>query len=166
MKTLENAKRTVHRTMGRIIAAATFGAIAIAAAPVQAAEQAVGISDALYRTGESQVSRQNEPRLVEAEFSVGINLGHGFGHGGYYGHQKKYYGHQNNNYGHHKNYYGHQKNYYGHRNNFRSNRSFNRGGRQGFSNGFRGGRQSFSRRGNGRNFGSGRSSRRGFGGRR
>jgi len=140
MNSLDNLKKTMRKTLGRITLAATLGAIAIASTPVHA-EQASGISDTLYRTGGSQVFTQNQAGLVKAEFSVGINFGHKFGHSRF-GHRK---------------YYDHSTKYYRGGNKFRG--SFNNGhrrfsnrfhsnGRRGFSNRFRsGGRRGFSNRG-------------------
>lgn len=153
MKTLQNSAQIMRITLRRILVVAAFGVIAIAAVPAQAADKEGGFSDAVYRTDGSQSESQGKARLVPAEFSIGINLGHGiginFGHG--FGHSKYQKHHHNNYYGRSKNYprkyYGHQKKYYGNGrrfgNNFRSNRSFNRSGQRGFSNNFRGGRQGF-----------------------
>ncbi len=76
MKTLENARRTMRQTMGRVIAAAAFGAMAIASVPAQAADA----SDALYRTDTVQPNNQHAARLMPTDLSIGIDLGHIFSH--------------------------------------------------------------------------------------
>ncbi|ASJ74204.1 hypothetical protein IMCC3135_20635 [Granulosicoccus antarcticus IMCC3135] len=78
MKTLENAKRTMRRTMGRVIAVATFSAMAIAAAPAQATT--ANATDAFYRTAAVPTSNQNAARIIPAELTIGIELAHGYGH--------------------------------------------------------------------------------------
>ena len=167
MKTLQNTKRIMQRSMSRILAIATLGAIAMASVPAHAADQAVNqaakLSDAVYRTAGTQSINQNQPRLVKAEFSVGINFGHGFGHSKHY-----YGGHK----GHFK-----SKKYYGNGLKFRGsfhngNRRFSnrfRGSNRGFSNRFRGSNRGFSNRFRGGNRGFSnrfRGGSRGFGGRR
>ena len=76
MKTLENARRTMRQTMGRVIAAAAFSAMALASVPAQAAD----VSNALYRAETVQPNNQNAARLMPTDLSIGINLGHIFSH--------------------------------------------------------------------------------------
>jgi len=93
MKTMQNSKRIVRRSMTRILAAGAIGTIALAASlSVQANEFADGYE---HHADSSYADSHHEAHVIPAGLTIGFNFGHrGFGHLGfgksYYGHKKRY----------------------------------------------------------------------------
>ena len=124
MNILENVIRKLKHTTVRIVAATTFGALAVVSVPAQAAD----ISDAFHRTDAVHSSGVNEARFVKADFSISFNVGHGASHfKGGHGHSGSHYRGNDYRYYDSKKYYEAKK-YYNSKRHYQTTKKYYGGG--------------------------------------